>query len=150
MKLNNNQTESGSANAEDIKNFRPPEAGLTDEAKLREEAQLDTQDDEEYEYVSLSEASEGVVAKIMDIVKENALILLFLGVAIACFILSFIGEYLNSLFIAIAFGFVAVAVAYMLHLMWQEKKEAERKYKHAKEVIEPVKQTMLEQTEDEY
>lgn len=121
----------------------------TDEEELRAEAlaQEETEDDEEYEYVPLSEVSNGVGAKIIGFLQEYYMIVAIVLVVGVCLLLSQIGQNVKSIFIAIAFGVLVLGGAYILYEAWQDKKRADREYRHARSVIEPVKKKMKEERE---
>lgn len=151
---------SGSVNAENIDDIVASSPAITmesggrgaeqtDEAELlaslaEEEAQAND-DGSEYEYVPISQVSNGIGAKIANILREFYMVI---GVVIAvaiCLLLSAIGQNMKSIFIAIAFGLLVLGGSYILYEAWQDKKRAEREYRHAKSVIEPVKRKMKEQ-----
>lgn len=119
----------------------------TDEEELRAEvlAQEEAEDDEEYEYVPLSEVSNGVGAKIIGFLQEYYMIVAIVLVVGVCLLLSQIGQNVKSIFIAIAFGVLVLGGAYILYEAWQDKKRADREYRHARSVIEPVKKKMKEE-----
>lgn len=123
----------------------------TDEAELRaailEEAR-ESDDGAEYEYVPISEVSNGIGAKVVGALREYYVVI---GIALAiiiCLLLSAIGQSMKSVFIAIAFGLLVLGGSYILYEAWQDKKRAEQEYRHAKSVIEPVKRKMKEQHRD--
>lgn len=121
----------------------------TDEEELRAAlAQEENTEDEEYEYVPILEATNGPVAKVLGILREYSIVFVLIIVAALCFGLSVLGTQASSIFIALAFGFIAILGAYILYEAWQDKKRAEERYRHAKAVIEPVKQKIKEEAED--
>lgn len=120
----------------------------TDEEKLRAEIaeeENDSEDDEEeYEYVPLSQVSNGIGAKIVHLLQEYYMVIGIVLIVAICLLLSNIGANVRAIFIAIAFGALALGGTYILYEAWQDKKRAEREYRHARNVIEPVKEKIKE------
>lgn len=107
-------------------------------------------DDSEYEYVTLSEATSGTMTKLKKFLSEYYVVVGFAGILLVATIILSIGRNASSLFIAIAFGFLAFLTAVILFMAWRDKREAEEAYTHAIEILEPVKDKMREQaTQDE-
>lgn len=116
----------------------------SDEEELQSQANMTEDDSSEYEYVPVMEASQGVISKVVSFLKSYALIIFFVAVSVICIILSKIGSSMSTVFIAIAFGFIAAAIAFILYDAWRNKKAAEAAYKHARDVRDPVKRKMME------
>lgn len=119
----------------------------TDEEELRAELEAEdtsSEDDGEYEYVPISEVSNGVGAKILGFLREYYMLVGIVLIVGVCLLLSNIGQNVKSIFIAIAFGVLALGGTYILYEAWQDKKRAEQEYRHAKNVIEPVKEKIKE------
>ena len=151
MKLNKEQLQEGKISSDEVK---ASTSTPSDEEALRRESKVDEFEsnaagESEYEYVPISEVSHGAIAKILAFLREYSVIVLFILIALACFALSKLGSQMSAVFIAIAFAFIASAAAFILYEAWQQKKEAEAAYKHARDVREPVKRKMMHDSGDE-
>lgn len=114
-------------------------------AELEEESQSGAVDaEQEYEYVPISQVSNGIGSKLVGLLKEYYMVAGIALIVIACLLLANIGQNVKSIFIAIAFGVLVLGGAYILYEAWQDKKRAEAEYRHAKSVIEPVKEKIKE------
>lgn len=147
MKLNKEQIRGSHVEADEIKR-QGSAMDVSDEEQLQIESNIDEDDGSEYEYVPISQASQGVISKIVSFLREYALIAFFIGISILCLVLSRLGSQMGAIFIAIAFGFIAIAVAYLLYDAWQNKKAADAAYRHALDVREPVKRKMARSEDD--
>lgn len=122
----------------------------TDEHELQyiiEDA--DQSEEDEYEYVPITQVSQGPIVVIVALLREYYLIVAAVLIIAVCLLLSAIGRNASSVLIAIAFGALVLGGAYILYEAWKDKKTAEAEYRHAKRVMEPVRKKRREESSKE-
>lgn len=114
---------------------------------LRQNEVIDDYEEEEieYEYVPISEASEGFIAAAVNLVKEHFVVVLILVLILIFVIIYLLNQHVNSVFIALSFGLIAFAMCAILALSWQNKKKAEAEYKRAASVMSDVREMLREE-----
>ena len=137
---------------EDVESQEVPESGVESGVLISNDTEKNEEDSAEpveYEYVSLSDVTNGWAASLKDFAREHFVPIACIAIVILCLLILGVGRRVNSVLIAVGFVFIMVIFGIALYFAWNERKEAQRKYEYAKKVQELVRDKVMEDYEEE-
>ena len=101
----------------------------TDDAKTSD-------NDDEYEYVELSEITSGIAGKFVYLFQEYGTAIIILGLMVLCIIVFFLINNINSFLFFVAFALLAFLAVVLLRSAWQERKRAKEQWLKAETIYQ--------------
>ena len=106
-------------------------------------------DDVEYEYVPVSEVTEGFAGKVKDVVVEHFVPIVCAVIVVLCLLIMTLGRHVNSILIAVGFVVIMIIFAIALYAAWKDRKETRDRYEYAKRVQDSVREKVMADLEEE-
>ena len=105
--------------------------------------------DVEYEYVPVSEVTDGFIGKVKEMVVEHFVPIACLIIVLLCLFITTVGQYVNSVLIAFGFVVIMIIFAVALYAAWKDRKETRERYEYAKQVQDSVRDKVMTDLEEE-
>lgn len=106
-------------------------------------------DDDKYEYVELSEITSGTTGKLVYLFQEYGTAILIIGLMVVCIIVFFLINNINSFLFFIAFALLAFLGVTLLRSAWQERKRAKEQWLKAETIYQHCRTKVNSQLDEE-
>ena len=136
---------------EDIDVVEVPDSGVESGVLVSEDdnADADSEAPVEYEYVNLTDVTDGWGASLKEFVGEHIVPIACIATVLLCMLILGVGRRVNSVFIAVGFVFIIVIFGIALYFAWKERQQAQREYEYAKKVQELVRDKVMKDYDEE-